>query len=326
MKKILVTGGAGMIGLEVCRQLTELSYEVHLFDLGEQIKRVSKHLPEKVRIYYGSILDHSSIRQAMLKCDAVIHLAAMLGVRRTEADKLRCIEINIEGTKNVLECAVKQQVGKIVFASSSEVYGEPLENPITENFITQGKTVYAITKLAGEELCKAYSQQYPLEFTILRYFNSYGPYQTAQFVIAKFISNVIKGVPPIINGDGKQIRSYTYVSDTAKATIEATLSQKTNNKTLNIGSGNNPVSLKELAEKIIEINGKKDVLKLEYRRDFENTDRKRGREIFERFCNSDKAQKLLGWKPEVSLENGIQKIIDNGVIFDRYENLYDEQN
>ena len=315
-----------MIGLEICCQLSEMDFEVHLFDLGEQIKRIGNVIPETVRTYYGSVLDLSSLRSAMEGCDIVFHLGAMLGVRRTEADKLRCIEINIEGTKNVLECAVQQRIRKVVFSSSSEVYGEPLKNPITEEFATQGKTVYAVSKLAGEELCNAFSQQYPLEYTILRYFNCYGPYQTAQFVITKFISNVLNGVSPVINGDGKQIRSYTYVSDTARATILAALSQKTNREILNIGYGRSPVTLKELAEMIIDIGGKKGILEPEYRKNFKNTDRSRDREIFERFCDSSKAQKLLEWKPEVSIKKGIRKIMDKGVIFDRWENLYDEQN
>jgi len=315
-----------MIGLELCRQLSDLNNQVHLFDLGEQIKRVSNSISDKVRTYYGSILDHSSLRSAMAECEVVIHLGAMLGVRRTEVDKLRCIEINIEGTKNVLECAVQQRVQKVVFASSSEVYGEPHENPITEEFVTQGKTVYAVTKLAGEELCKAYAQQYPLEYTILRYFNSYGPFQTAQFVITKFISNVLKGLPPVINGDGKQVRSYTYVTDTAKATILAALSDKANREILNIGHGLSPISLKDLAEMIIEIGGKKGILEPEYRRNFEDTDRNREREIFKRFCDSSKVQQLLNWRPEVSLEEGIRKIMEIGIIFERWENLYDEQN
>ena len=315
-----------MIGLEVCRQLAKLNYKVHLFDLGEQIKRVDDTIPHEARTYYGSILDHASLRAAMSGCELVFHLGAMLGVRRTEADKLCCIEINIEGTKNVLECAVQQSVRRVVFASSSEVYGEPHVNPITEDFITQGKTVYAVTKLAGEELCKAYAQQYPIEYTILRYFNSYGPYQTAQFVISKFISNVLRGIPPVINGDGRQIRSYTYVEDTARATILAAFSQETVGETLNIGYGAAPISLKELAEMIIEIGGKQGLLEPEYRRNFENVDRNRKREIFERFCDSSKAQKLLKWKPEISLDQGIRRVMETAVIFDRWENLYDEQN
>jgi len=325
-KKFIVTGGAGLIGLEVCRQLSELGHEVRLFDVGEQIKRVEQAIAENVLTYYGSILDPSSLRMAMSDCQVVIHLAAMLGVRRTEADKLRCIEVNIEGTKNVLDCAVQHRVDKVVFASSSEVYGEPQNNPITEEFITQGKTVYAVTKLAGEEFCRAYAQKYSLEYTILRYFNTYGPYQTAQFVITKFISNVLKGIPPLINGDGKQVRSYTYVSDTARATILAALNDAANKKVLNVGNGKFQISLKGLAEKIIELGGMKGKLEPEYSHGFENTDRNLDREIFIRFCDSRKAERMLDWKPEVRLEEGIQRTMKTGVIFERYENFYDEQN
>ena len=325
-KKVMVTGGAGMIGLEVCRQLSNLGIEVILLDLGEQIMRVKKAIPSNVKIYYGSICDLSSIRSAMSNCQIVFHLAAMLGVRRTEMDLLRCLEINIEGVKNILGCAVQFDVEKIVFASSSEVYGEPLGNPITEDFTTQGKSVYAITKLAGEELCKAYAQKYPIKYTILRYFNSYGPYQTAQFVISKFIKNVLEGKPPVINGDGNQIRSYTYVADTARATILSGIMGKADGQILNIGNGKQPVSIRELAETVIEIGGQKNKLKPEYRPDFLNADRVKDREIFERFCDSSKAENLLDWKAQINLGEGIRSIIENGVIFDRWEHLYDEQN
>lgn len=323
-KKIIVTGGAGLIGIEVCKQLSESGHEVHLFDLGEQVQRVKDVIPKNVKIFYGSILDLSSLREAMKGCDFVIHLAALLGVNRSEKDKLRCIEINIGGTENVLSCAVQQRLRKIVFASSSEVYGEPLENPITENSITQGKTVYAVTKLAGEELCKAYAQKYPFDFTIARYFNCYGPYQTAQFVISRFISNVIKGTSPVVYGDGKQMRSYTYVFDTAHATIKALFSEKANGETLNIGNGDCPISNSELAQLVIKLGGKDGKIKPEYRKDFKDCDRSHSREIFVRYCDSSKAKKLLDWQPKVSIEEGIKKVFEEGVIFDRWSNLYDE--
>jgi len=324
IKKIVVTGGSGLIGLEVCRQLAAAGHQVHLFDLGEQIERVRSIIPSTVKVFYGSILDLSSLRQAMRGCGVIIHLAALLGVRRSERDKLRCIEINIQGTKNVLDCAVQHRLKKIVFASSSEVYGEPLKNPITEDFITQGKTVYAVTKLAGEELCKAYAQKYPLKYTIVRYFNCYGPYQTGQFVISRFIANVMNNKPPVVYGDGKQVRSYTYVSDTAAATVKAALTSKSDWRIFNIGSGKEPVSNSELARLVIKIGGKEGILKPENRRDFVDCDRDREREIFRRYCDSKKAQKILNWKPRVSLEEGIRKVFEVGVIFDRWNNLYDE--
>ena len=284
-----------------------------MFDLPEQIVRVEKHISHKVKIEYGSVLDCSSLRDAMANCDSVIHLAAYLGVRRTETNKLRCLEININGTKNVLDCAVQHGVKKVIFASSSEVYGEPIENPITEKTITQGKTVYAITKLAGEELCKAYSQRYPqLSYTILRYFNTYGPFQIAQFVIPKFIRNVMENKPPVIYGNGLQLRGYCYVSDTAWATVEALLSDNTDGQIFNIGNSDTLSSLVDLAEIVIDVCGKKDTLTIKMQGNFENTDRDKEREIYKRYCDTTKIRDVLGFVPKVSLEDGIKNVVKCG--------------
>ena len=324
--KILVTGGAGLIGLEVCKQLAESRHEVCLFDLRKPILRINQFLPDKsnIKIFYGSILNPDHLRSAMIGCDAVIHLAALLGVKRSEEERLSCLEINIDGTKNVLDCAVQQKVKKVVFSSSSEVYGEPLKNPITEEAITQGKTIYAVTKLVGEEFCKAYKQEHDLDFVILRYFNCYGPFQTAQFVLPKFIKNVRENRPPVIYGNGKQVRSYTFVSDTARATILAVLSKKANGEIINIGNGDSPINLKDLAELVIRIGGKQKKFKPEFR-GFENSDRNKKREIVKRFCDSRKAERILNWKPKISLREGI-KIVFNSHLFNLWEDFPEEQN
>tara|TARA_X000001036_G_scaffold407716_1_gene417346 strand:+ start:720 stop:1724 length:1005 start_codon:yes stop_codon:yes gene_type:complete len=319
-KNVLVTGGAGCIGIQVCNELISRGINVHIFDLPEQIARVKDSINQNGKVFYGSILDCSSLRDAMIDCDGVIHLAAYLGVRRTETNMLRCIEININGTKNVLDCAIQQKIKKIVFASSSEVYGEPLENPITEESITQGKTVYAVTKLSGEELCKAYSQRYPdISFAILRYFNTYGPHQIAQFVVPKFINNVLNNQSPIIYGDGRQKRSYCYSSDTARATVDSLISENTNGQTINIGNSNQPISLQELAELVIKTCSKEKDLEPVFQEDFSNTDREEGREIFERFCDTSKAKKLIEYSPLVDLETGIKNIIEDGPLSKKWE-------
>jgi len=318
-KKVLVTGGAGCIGIQVCNELSQRGIPVCLFDLPEQVSGVSKFIPPDINVHYGSVLDCSSLRDAMAGCDAIIHLAAYLGVRRTEINKLRCIEININGTKNVLDCAIQHRVKKIIFASSSEVYGEPLENPVAEDASTQGKSVYAVSKLAGEELCKAYNQRYPeLSYTILRYFNTFGPFQIAQFVIPKFIRNVIEGKPPIIYGDGKQTRSYCYVNDSAWATVEALLSPKADFEIFNIGNSDSPVNLSDLARIIIRVCGKEGIISPKYQKEFINTDRSYEREVFKRYCNAKKARKILGFVPKVSLEEGIKNVIEHGVIFPKW--------
>jgi len=314
-KRVLVTGGAGCIGMAVCDELLKRGVDVVLFDLYEQVNVVKKSINNKVNLFYGSILDESSLREAIRGCDAVIHLAAYLGVRRTEINSLRCLDININGTKKVLDAAVNAKINKIVFASSSEVYGEPLKNPISEEDITQGKTLYAVSKLAGEEFIKAYHTEFQsLEYTILRYFNTYGPHQIAQFVIPKFIRNVLNNKPPIVYGNGMQERSYSFSEDTARGTVDALFSQETNNTTLNIGNSDALISLKNLGELVIDLCGKKDELGIIVKNSFEDTDRVEEREIYQRYCCTDKAKELLGYEPRISLKEGIEKIIKIGVL------------
>lgn len=316
---VLVTGGAGCIGIQVCRELDRRGIEVHLLDLGEQIARVRKALPQKAKIFYGSILDISSIREAMDGCGAVIHLAALLGVRRTEVNRLRCLEINVDGTKRVLDCAIQHRIKRLVFASSSEVYGEPTENPITEETITQGKTVYAVSKLAGEELCIGYAQRYPeFEPVILRFFNAYGPYQAAQFVLPKFIQNAMTGKPIVINGSGDQIRSYCYAEDTARGVVEALLRPEAVGQVINLGNSDRPISLKQLADLVIKASGNSSV-EIKYAADFQGTDRHASREIHRRYCSGEKAKQLLGFESRVSLEEGIRRIIEMNSIFEKWE-------
>lgn len=316
---VLVTGGAGCIGIQVCRELDRRGIEVHLLDLGEQISRVRQALPANAKVFYGSILDISSIREAMDGCGAVIHLAALLGVRRTEVNRLRCLEINVDGTKRVLDCAIQHRIKRLVFSSSSEVYGEPLENPITEDTITQGKTVYAISKLAGEELCIGYAQRYPeFEHVILRFFNAYGPYQAAQFVLPKFIQNAMTGKPIVINGSGDQIRSYCYSEDTARGVVEALLRREAVGQVINLGSSDRPTSLKDLANLVVKASGNPSV-EIKYAADFQGTDRHASREIHRRYCSGDKAKQVLGFESRVSLEDGVRRIIEMNSIFEKWE-------
>ena len=308
-----------MIGMQVCANLYHRGLEVRLFDLHEQIERVRDYINPEISLYYGSVLDQTSLRDGMQGCDAVIHLAAYLGVRRTETNRLRCMEINVNGTQNVLECAIQDGLRQITFASSSEVYGEPLENPVVETTMTQGKTVYAISKLAGEELVKAYSARYPeLKYTILRFFNTFGPYQVAQFVIPKFIRSAMANKEPVIYGAGKQLRSYCYSGDSGWAAAEATLNPKSQNEVFNIGNSQNIVSLIQLAELVIRLCGKEPVLKPIIRQAFEKTDRTSDREIYERYCDNTKAQMLLNFQPQTSLEEGLIKVIERGVLHTKW--------
>ncbi len=318
-KDILITGGAGCIGLEVCKQLVEKGIRVRLLDLGEQIARVRTAIPKNAAVFYGSILDASSLREAMKDCSYVVHLAALLGVKRTEENRLRCLEINIEGTKNVLDTAVQSGIQKFIFASSSEVYGEPLKNPVTEESMTQGKSVYAISKLAGEELCKGYAQRFPGFIpVILRLFNTYGPSQAAQFVVPRFILNAVQKKPLVINGDGKQVRSYCFVEDIARGIVLALLKKQANHQIINLGNGKNPLTLTDLAKCVQKLTDLK-VVTIRYRKNFEKADRRAEREVKKRFCSGAKAKRLLGFEPRIDLEAGIRRVIQSQSIFEKWE-------
>ncbi|MDR4473458.1 MAG: NAD-dependent epimerase/dehydratase family protein [Nitrospira sp.] len=313
---VLVTGGAGCIGIQVCREL--IVVEVHLLDLGEQIARVRQAPSPKVksvlRLDSGRLVDsrsHGRVRVA-------IHLA-LLGVRRTGGQPAALSGDQRRRNQRVLDCAIQHRIKRLVFASSSEVYGEPIENPITEETITQGKTVYAVSKLAGEELCIGYAQRYPeFEHVILRFFNAYGPYQAAQFVLPKFIQNAMTGKPIVINGSGEQIRSYCYSEDTGRGVVEALLRPEAVGQVINLGNSDRPISIKELANLVVAASGNPSV-EIRYAGDFQGTDRHAGREIHRRYCSGEKAKRLLGFESRVTLEDGIRRIIEMNSIFEKWE-------
>tara|TARA_B100001142_G_scaffold215158_1_gene213330 strand:+ start:1788 stop:2762 length:975 start_codon:yes stop_codon:yes gene_type:complete len=309
--RVLVTGGAGNIGISLIDYLASQNIETKIFDLPQQIEINKNRLTNASECVEGSILDESIVRKAIRNCTHVVHLAAALGVENTEANKIKCLQINIRGTENILDACVLERAEKIVFASSSETYGEPLKTPISENDITQGKTVYAVSKLAGEELVKAYSEKYSfLNHSILRFFNVFGPNQVGQFVIAKFIQNAKKNKEIIINGDGKQQRAYCYVDDATRGISIALQSDKANSEIINIGNAKNLVSIDDLARVICKIIDADDSL---IRNDFnfENTDRNIKREIFKRYPDTSKAKDLLGFEAEVTLEDALKKVIDS---------------
>ncbi len=296
-----------MIGLEIANQLIKKNYNVKIYDLAEQIIKHRKIINKKIQISYGSILDETTLKTEMKNYDIVYHMAAMLGVKKTEKNALDCLNININGTKNTLESCVFNNVKKIIFASSSEVYGEPNKNPISEKFDTKGKTLYGVSKIAGEELCKAYYEKYGLKYLIIRYFNTYGPNQNLEFVIRKFIENSLKNKTLVINGNGKQIRSYTFVSDSAEATIKLSLLNNIKNLVFNVGNGLDPINLKDLAHKIIKKSKSKS--KIIFLTNFTKSDRKKSREIFFRYCDTSKLKKYIRWKPKVRIDEGINKIL-----------------
>jgi nucleoside-diphosphate-sugar epimerase len=310
MTRILVTGGAGFIGSVMVKQLLNEGFETICFDLPAQIE---KNVPPKeATIYEGDILSLDDLIEAINGCDYVVHLAALLGVNRTETKRLECLDINILGTKNVLEACVKGHIEKIVFASSSDVYGAQIIVPISENNPLNPNSIYAISKLAGEEYLKAYKKQHNLNYTTLRFFGIYGPGQASEFVMSRFIKMVLNNKSPTIYGDGAQVRSFCYVEDAVKGAILALKNEKVNSEILNIGNDKEPISMGDLAYKIIALARK--AIEPEFI-PMGNSDRGEAREIPKKIPDISKARNLLGYEPHTSLEEGVLKIMEHGKFY-----------
>jgi len=305
--KILITGGGGFIGSAVSRILVENGHKVRLLDINLRESSGSKDI-ENIQ---GSILDKYIVSEAVKGCDAVIHLAAMLGVRKTDELRLQCLNINIEGSVNIFDACVKERVQRIIFSSSSEVYGESNSEYISEDSPIQPKSVYAVSKIAAEEYLKAYAKNYGFEYSIVRFFNVYGCGQVAEFVLPRFVHMVMNDTSPVIYGSGEQIRSFCYMDDAAQGIYKVLTNSNGVNQVFNIGNNNEPISIKELALNVIKLSGKKLEPKFI---EMENSDRENGREIFTRRPDISRAQDLLNYNPEVSLNNGILKVINSGDI------------
>jgi UDP-glucose 4-epimerase len=307
IERILLTGGSGFLGAMVIERLlqhkakTGLGYEIRSLDLTpSHVEGISHNI--------GSVLDVTDLSRVMRGCDVVVHLAALLGVKRTEERRLDCLQINIQGTMNVLNSCALENVKKVVFASSSEVYGDQTKLPIAEDNPVNPKSIYAITKLAGEEFTRAYAERYGMQHTILRFFNAYGPGQVGQFVISRFVKAVSEDKSPLLIGTGEQVRAFCYGSDIAEGVVKSIFSERTDGHTINIGNDTEPVSMRELAERVIKIAGK-DHLKPRLASDDES-DRTPERDIQRRLPSLTKARELLGYEPSVTLDEGIRLVMD----------------
>ncbi|MBF0284562.1 MAG: NAD-dependent epimerase/dehydratase family protein [Magnetococcales bacterium] len=299
--KVLITGGAGFIGTAVANVLRDNGLQVRLFDISMDISPL-----EGVEKVSGSILDKHMLAEAMRGCDAVVHLAAMLGVKKTETHPLSCLNINIEGSINVFETAVKERVKRVVFSSSSEVYGEAPVDQISETTPINPKSVYAVGKIAAEHYLNGFAKRYGMEYSVVRFFNVYGPGQVAEFVLPRFVKMAQEDIPPTIYGTGEQVRVFCYVEDAARGVHLALTRPEANGQVFNIGNDGEPITVKGLAEKVIAISGKK--LPMNFI-DLAQSDRTPDREIFVRRPNIAKARQVLGYEPRVSLEEGIRRVM-----------------
>lgn len=254
--RILVTGGLGFVGSHLCNRLAETGHEVVSFD--NVSTGVKDNVSGNVKVISGDCNNREQIEKVIAehKPEALFHYAFTVGVERTEEDPITVLS-DIEGIKNVLELGRKHDIKKMIFASSSEVYGDPIKIPESETDPVKPEKPYAAIKFIGEVYFRNYFNVYGIDTCSLRLFNVYGPRQLHGkygFVVGTFIKQALNNEPLTVFGDGKQTRDFTFIKDNIEATIR-TLDKKMKGVVLNIGSGKE-TSVLDLAKTIIDVSGK----------------------------------------------------------------------
>ena len=302
-RRVLVTGGAGFVGSNLVRRLIQAGARVTVLD--DLFTGRRENLPaEGFEFVHGSVCDPAMVEHVIGGQQIVIHAAArniVVSTRNPRED----FETNIGGTLNVLLAARAVKTPRVVYTSSTSVYGNPRYLPINEDDHLSALTPYAVSKLAGENYCMAFYESYGLATTAVRYSNIFGPGQDAANpycgVVAKFIEALLAGRAPMVHGDGDQTRDFTFVTDAVSATVLAATSDRAVGEVFNVGTGIE-TRVNQLAEILIRITGVKVEPEHIDRRDVDN--------IRRRVVNIEKTRRALRWVPEVTLEQGLRRTLE----------------
>ena len=299
--KILVTGGAGFIGSHIAEYLVQRGDDVTVLDnLITGSKENLTKISDKINFVNGDIRDHKLLEKLVSDTTGVFHEAALASVQQSFSMKDEYIAVNVAGTENIFKLA-KEYGFKIVYASSSSVYGNPKKIPVKEDDERKPINPYAKTKLDGEDLAKKYSE-IGVKVIGLRYFNVFGKRQSKEYagVIKLFLQRIQQKKSPKINGDGLQTRDFVHIDDVVKANVLA-MDSDINHRFLNVGSGL-PTSVLDLANLIIDVSG----LSLEPIHSPELSG-----DVKATQSDIKLIRKLLNWEPKMKLDDWLTKIISN---------------
>lgn len=306
-KKIFITGGAGFIGSHLIDKIIDKN-EVIVFDtLSRNALEYSKNKDNKnLKLIKGDVLDIDALEKGIDEIDVFIHMAAIAGVSTVVSKPSTTLKINLFGSYNALEACRKKDIKRFIVFSTSEVYGPNVYQADEAGMTTLGpigkpRWVYAMSKLASEFLADSYSREYGINFTSVRPFNVYGPRQIGEGAIHNFIVRALKNEPIIIHEPGSQIRSWCYVDDAVDAVEKILETDKSEGEVFNIGNPEATSTALQTAETVKRISNSKS--KIEFKE-------LKYPEVNIRVPSIEKAKRILGFSPKVSLELGIGKTID----------------
>lgn len=301
--RVLVTGGGGFIGSHLAEQLLVENHDVRVLDSFATGRRENLAHLHDVELIDGDVQNYERVSNAVNGCDVVLHQAALPSVPRSVQDPLTTIAVNVTGTLNVLLAARDADVRRVVYASSSSVYGASTELPKRETMATLPISPYAVSKLAAEGLCRSFAGIYGLETVALRYFNVFGPRQdpNSQYaaVIPKWIELLLDGDRPLVHGDGETSRDFTFVGNVVQANILAMTAPNIGGEVFNAACGDR-ISLNHVLAQIGAILG------IEV--DAEHGPPRPG-DISHSQADIGKAQQLLGYEPTVSIADGLERTV-----------------
>ena len=310
--RVLVTGGAGFIGSEVVRQLCELKSHVTVLENFSSGKREYIEGFDNVNVVNGDVCNESDVSRALKDQDLVIHMAALPFIPDSYHFPQEFFRVNTIGSINVVWQSIKSEsVKRFVHISTSEVYGSARYVPMDEDHPTLPHSTYAVSKLAADRAVFTMHKEHDFPVVIIRPFNSFGPNVTQPYIIPEIIFQLLNGNRTLHLGNVESSRDFTYVTDTSRGILLALSEDEAVGETINLGRGED-IKIKDLAFLISELMGERIGIE---------TDpvRLRPYDVERLYCSNRKAEKLLGWKPEVSLEDGLRMTIDwikeNGVRF-----------
>ena len=307
MKKVLITGAGGFIGSHLTELMVASGYEVRAmvrYNSGADegwLSEVSSDIRGQFEIVYGDVRDFGSTRENMRNCQAVLHLAALIGIPYSYVAPSSYVDTNITGTLNVVQAARELGVLQVIQTSTSEVYGTAITVPINENHLLQGQSPYSASKIAADQMALSYYRSFNLPVTVIRPFNTYGPRQSLRAIVPTIISQVLYGDGTIRLGSLRPTRDLSFVTDTAAAFMATLTNPSTVGETINVGTGYE-ISIGDLVSVIARLMGRDVTV-------YEDTQRTRPEksEVERLLADASKAKSLMNWTPSFHGQDGLER-------------------